>query len=105
MLQKYFKTLKRKSGPNRNVSTLIETLTTLQFVGGLVRWLRGTVVERRYMTGEHSLCRFLSQSDCKYSLNPLNQTRIDEVRLNRIRCTSKLSCNLAYGNHQAYCGV
>ena len=50
MLQKYFKTLKRKSGPNRNVSTLIETLTTLQFVGWLVRWLRGTVVERRYMT-------------------------------------------------------
>ena len=35
----------------------------------------------------------LSLSDCKYSLNPLNQSRIDQVRLDRIRCTFKLSCN------------
>jgi len=47
----------------------------------------------------------LSLSNCKYSLNPLNQTRINEVRLNRIRCTFKLSYNLVYGNHQAYCDI
>jgi len=33
-----------------------------------------------------TLCRVLSLSDCKYSLNPLNQTWIDYVSLNRIQC-------------------
>ena len=31
---------------------------------------------RMYHTG-HWYCRVLSLSDCRYSLNPLNQTRID----------------------------
>jgi len=29
-------------------------------------------------------CRVLSLSDCKYSLDPFNQTQIDEVRLNLV---------------------
>ena len=36
-------------------------------------------------------CRVLSLSDCRYSLNPLNQTRIDWVGRYRIRWTFKLS--------------
>ena len=38
------------------------------------------------------ICRVLSLSDCKYSLNPLSQTRIDWVGRYRIRWTFKLSC-------------
>ena len=30
------------------------------------------------------MCRVLSLSDCKYSLNPLSQTRIDQLRLYQI---------------------
>jgi len=37
------------------------------------------------------VCRVLSLSDCRYSLNPLNQTRIDWVGRYRIRWTFKLS--------------
>jgi len=44
----------------------------------------------RRSRGRH--CRVLSLSDCKYSLNPLSQTRIDKVGLDRIRCMFKLSC-------------
>jgi len=44
-------------------------------------------------------CRVLSLSDCNYSLNPLNQTRIDYVGLDRIRSAFKLSCNLVCGNY------
>ena len=36
-------------------------------------------------------CRVLSLSDCRYSLNPLSQTRIDWVGRYRIRWTFKLS--------------
>ena len=36
-------------------------------------------------------CRDLSLSDCRYSLNPLSQTRIDWVERYRIRWTFKLS--------------
>ena len=36
-------------------------------------------------------CRVLSLSDCRYSLNPLSQTRIDWVGRYRIRRTFKLS--------------
>jgi len=38
-------------------------------------------------------CRVLSLSDCKYSLNPLSQTRIDQLGRYRIRWTFKLSCS------------
>jgi len=44
------------------------------------------------------VCRVLSLSDCKYSLNPLSQTRIDWVGRYRIRWTFKLSCTC--GNHR-----
>ena len=41
----------------------------------------------------HSVvCRVLSLSDRRYSLNPLSQTRIDWVGRYRIRLTFKLSC-------------
>ena len=40
---------------------------------------------------ERYQCRVLSLSDCRYSLNPLNQTRIDWVGRYRIRWTFKLS--------------
>ena len=39
-----------------------------------------------------SVCRVLSLSDRRYSLNPLSQTRIDWVGRYRIRLTFKLSC-------------
>jgi len=45
-------------------------------------------------------CRVLFLSDCNYSLNPLNQTRIDQVGLDRIRCAFKLSCNLVRSNYR-----
>ena len=40
----------------------------------------------------HCKCRVLSLSDCRYSLNPPNETRIDWVGCYRIRWTFKLSC-------------
>ena len=58
-----------------------------------------------YGAPQTSGCRVLSLSDCNYSLNPLSQTRIDQVGLDRIRSAFKLNCNLVCGNYQAYCCI
>ena len=47
-------------------------------------------VKHESLTSE-SVCRVLSLTDCKYSLNLLIQTRIKYVRPDRIRRTFKLS--------------
>ena len=59
------------------------------------RWLEapaGSSTKKLAATSgrRHWPCRVLSLSDCKYSLNPLNQTRIDWVGRYRIRWTFKL---------------
>ena len=59
---------------------------------GLLFWKqKGGSMSAEGASIEVPKCRVLSLSDCRYSLNPLSQTRIDWVGRYRIRWTFKLS--------------
>jgi len=62
-----------------------------------IMWTYDICTNTKYLRSDrdktlHKLCRVLSLSDRRYSLNPLSQTRIDWVGRYRIRLTFKLSC-------------
>ena len=58
---------------------------TVTEIGDKWKLTKGRTIQQKW-------CRVLSLSDCRYSLNPLSQTRIDWVGCYRIRWTFKLSC-------------